>query len=117
MQFRTKRVYEELSADDGFRVLVDRLWPRGLKKEAAHIDLWLRDIAPSDALRKWFGHEPARWSEFKRRYFAELAKHPDTVRELKAQAKQSGQRKVTLLFAAKDPDHNNAAVLRELLIA
>ena len=91
---------------------VDRLWPRGVTREAAHIDLWLREIAPSAALRKWFGHDPARWREFQRRYAAEIEQHPDALAQLVAQAHKGP---VTLVYAAKDEAHNNAVALKALL--
>ena len=109
---RTKRVYEPPDANDGFRVLIDRLWPRGLSHDKARVDLWLKEIAPSAELRKWFGHEPERWSEFKRRYFEELDRNTELVAELRSQL---GKRAATLLYAAKDPDYNNAVCLAEYL--
>ena len=113
-QVAIKRVYEGPGESDGMRVLVDRLWPRGLSKERAHIDLWLKEIAPSNELRTWFGHEPARFDEFRHRYEAELASGPahDALARLRELA---GQHPVTLVFAARDAEHSNAAVLRELL--
>jgi uncharacterized protein YeaO (DUF488 family) len=112
----TKRVYEEPTPDDGERVLIDRLWPRGLTKENAHVDLWLKDIAPSRDLRTWFGHEPAKFDEFRRRYEAELAQEP--ARSALATLRQHCARgPVTLVYAAHDSAHSNAAVLRELLSA
>jgi uncharacterized protein YeaO (DUF488 family) len=107
-----KRVYEEPSSSDGLRVLVDRLWPRGLKREDAAIDAWLKEIAPSDRLRRWFKHDPEKWPEFRRRYLAELRGN-EAFDELRAMRRK--QRKLTLLFAAKDSQHNNAAALREAL--
>ncbi len=109
-----KRAYDEPAASDGTRVLVDRLWPRGVSKERAQIALWLKDIAPSNELRAWFGHDPEKWDEFRRRYLAELASEPAQaalaqLRELAA----SGP--VTLVIAAKDVKHNEAVVLRDLL--
>ena len=111
---RIKRVYDPVSPDDGKRVLVDRLWPRGIKKEAARIDEWLKDIAPSDGLRKWFAHDPAKWDEFKDRYQRELKKNVQPLEHLR---KETEQGKVTLLFAAKDTEHNNAVVLKNILEA
>ena len=110
---RMKRVYETPSPDDGQRVLVDRLWPRGLSKEAAKVDEWRRALAPSDELRKWYGHDPAKWDEFRRRYRAELeaAGELESLRALKAKA---GGENVTLVFAASDEEHSNAAFLLEL---
>ena len=110
---QTKRVYDPSEKSDGFRILVDRLWPRGLTKEKAHVDLWLKDIAPSDALRKWFHHEAGNWTEFEKRYRAELAKKKDSLDELKRQEKEHG--KVTLLFGSKDEKQNQAVVLAEIL--
>jgi uncharacterized protein YeaO (DUF488 family) len=107
-----KRVYEEPSASDGLRVLVDRLWPRGLKREDAAVDAWLKEIAPSDHLRRWFKHDPDKWPEFRRRYLAELRDNA-AVDELRALRRK--QRKLTLLFAAKDQQHNNAVALRDAL--
>lgn len=112
MKVSLKRVYEEPAKDDGYRVLVDRLWPRGIKKEQAHIDCWLRNIAPSSELRKWFGHDPEKWLEFKKRYFQELRVDPDVFNQLAEIVK--GQQ-VTLVFGAKDREHNNAAALKEYL--
>jgi uncharacterized protein YeaO (DUF488 family) len=110
---RLKRVYEPPSQEDGLRVLVDRLWPRALKREAAKIDVWLKDIAPGTALRQWFGHDPERWSEFQRRYRGELAHRPEALAALRALIKAN--KRVTLLFAAKDSDHNNAVALKNFL--
>lgn len=109
---KIKRVYEAPSKDDGFRVLVDRLWPRGVSKEKARIGLWLKDIAPSDGLRKWFGHKEERWEEFKKRYSKELEGKKNFLEQLKKMQKEGV---VTLLFGAKDESRNNAAVLKELL--
>ncbi len=109
---RLTRAYTPPSPDDGVRVLVDRLWPRGLPKSEAAIDHWLRDVAPSTDLRRWFGHDPSRWDEFCRRYKAELSHHPDALNELRALA-QIGR--LTLVFAARDELHNEAIVLRDLL--
>jgi uncharacterized protein YeaO (DUF488 family) len=109
-----KRVYEEPEPGDGVRVLVDRLWPRGLSKERARVDVWLKDVAPSRDLRVWFGHDPAKFSEFRRRYAAELAEEPGRAAfaELREMARAQH---VTLVFAAHDTEHCNAVVLRELL--
>ncbi|BCH25497.1 DUF488 domain-containing protein [Mesorhizobium sp. L-8-3] len=107
-----KRIYEPKSDDDGLRVLVDRLWPRGIRKQDAEIDLWLKDIAPSPELRQWFDHDPVRWSEFNRRYRAELLSKKEALAELREKAR--GQT-VTLVYAAKDVEHNQAVVLREVL--
>ncbi len=111
---QTKRVYEPPAPDDGFRVLVDRLWPRGLTKAQVQADLWLKDVAPSTALRKWSGHDPAKWQAFKRRYFAELDANPQPVARLLAQASQG---RLTLLFSARDVERNQAVALREYLLA
>jgi len=114
LNIRTKRVYDPPDARDGFRVLVDRIWPRGMTKEQVRADLWLRDIAPSTALRKWFAHDPSKWEEFKRRYFAELDKDPECVHVLlEAAAKGT----VTLLFSARDSEHNQAIALQEYLLS
>ena len=107
-----KRVYEEPGPKDGLRVLVERLWPRGLTKERAAVDLWLKDVAPSPELRKWFGHDPARWEHFQERYRLELRGMKDTIRLLKQKAKQGT---VTLVYAARDEEHNGALVLKRLL--
>jgi uncharacterized protein YeaO (DUF488 family) len=112
MEIRVKRVYDPPEASDGARILVDRLWPRGLAKDRAQLDDWLKDIAPTDALRKWFGHEPARWPEFRRRYEAELSEKPELVEALFDRARMSP---ITLLFATRDPKHNNAVALKEFL--
>jgi uncharacterized protein YeaO (DUF488 family) len=108
-----KRAYEPAAAEDGKRILVDRLWPRGVSKEDAKLDLWLKDIAPSAELRTWFGHEPDRWAEFRRRYRAELKQHSPLLRELREQARS---RPITLVYAAKDEGHNEAVVLRNVLL-
>ena len=109
-----KRVYEEPEPGDGVRVLVDRLWPRGLSKERARVDVWLKDVAPSRDLRVWFGHDPAKFAEFRRRYEAELAEEPG--RAAFAELREMARTKhVTLVFAAHDTEHCNAVVLRELL--
>lgn len=107
-----KRVYAPPAAADGCRVLVDRLWPRGLGREAAHLDQWLKEIAPSEGLRRWFGHDPARWPEFKTRYFTELAGHAQAVDELLEKARSG---RLTLLYGARDEEHNNAVALKEFL--
>lgn len=109
---RIKRIYDPPAAGDGRRVLVDRLWPRGLSKDEVKVDEWLKEIAPSDELRKWFGHDPARWEEFRTRYREELKLHGELLERLRAEARKGT---VTLLFAAKDEEHNNAVVLKELL--
>ena len=110
---RLKRAYQPAAADDGARILVDRLWPRGLKKSDAAIDRWLKDIAPSTALRQWFAHDPARWPEFRRRYAAEIRRHPDQLAELRASVRKGP---VTLIFSARDELRNDAVVLRNVLL-
>ncbi|MEM2872250.1 MAG: DUF488 family protein [Candidatus Caldarchaeum sp.] len=115
MLIKVRRVYEGVSRDDGFRILVDRLWPRGLSKNGAVIDLWLKEIAPTDSLRKWFGHSPERWPVFKDRYFRELDGKEQLVEAILEKEKTYGT--VTLLFSAKDVEHNNAVALREYLLA
>jgi uncharacterized protein YeaO (DUF488 family) len=110
---RTKRVYETAAKDDGWRVLVDRLWPRGMKKEAAKVDVWMKDVAPSDALRKSFHHEAMKWPVFEKKYQAELKKKKQTIAELKKLEQQHGT--LTLLFGAKDEEHNQAVVLAHAL--
>lgn len=107
-----KRVYEEHSKKDGLRVLVERLWPRGLTKERAAVDLWLKDVSPSPELRKWFGHDPARWEQFRERYRRELRENKDAVRLLKQKTKEGT---VTLVYAARDEEHNGALVLKRFL--
>ena len=110
---RLKRVYEAAAIDDGARVLVDRLWPRGVRKDRAALAGWCRDVAPSTNLRKWFGHDPDRWAEFRRRYRLELKRNVEPVAILRRLAKQ---RALTLVFGARDEIHNEAAVLREFLL-
>ena len=112
-RIRLKRVYEPAMPDDGTRILVDRLWPRGLSKADAAIDLWLKDIAPSTELRRWFGHDPNRWPDFRQRYQRELAEHTAELDQLRALAEQGI---VTLLFGARDEQHNDAVVLRDTLL-
>ena len=114
MSFRIKRAYDEAAADDGYRVLIDRLWPRGLRKEALTIDAWAKELAPSTDLRKWFQHDPDRWDEFRRRYREELQEEP--ARSLLADLKRRGRRgTVTLVFGARDATHSNAEALLEML--
>ena len=113
-QVRLKRAYEAAESSDGLRVLVDRLWPRGVTKDAAAVDLWLKDLAPSTELRKWFGHDPARWPEFQQRYGEEVRTHAEAFEQLRDLARKQ---RVTLVFAAKDKDHNDAVVLRSLLLS
>lgn len=110
---KVKRIYEQPEPEDGFRILVDRLWPRGLSKTQARVDLWLRDIAPSDRLRKWFAHDPKKWEKFKQRYRRELGGKKELVRRVRQAEKQS--RTLTLLVAAKDEKRNNAVALKEAL--
>lgn len=112
IMIKLKRIYEEPSRQDGYRVLVDRLWPRGMTKEKAKIDLWLKDIAPSGALRTWFAHDVAKWLAFKKKYRAELTEHKDALAQIRAKAKQGA---VTLLYAARDTEHNEALVIQEVL--
>jgi len=111
---RIKRAYDPPAEDDGARVLVDRIWPRGVRKENAAVTLWLKDIAPSTTLRKWFGHDPARWTEFRRRYRAELQRNDDAVAQLRA---LSARDRVTLIYGAQDIEHNHALVLAGYLRA
>lgn len=111
---RVKRIYDPVEDADGFRVLVDRLWPRGIKKEEAAVDLWLRDVAPSTDLRRWFGHDPARWPEFCRRYAKELATKTAVLTVLRKKARTGA---VTLIFSAADHAHNNAIALKRFLEA
>ena len=111
---KLKRAYESATADDGMRVLVERLWPRGLKKADVHVDAWLKEVAPSDALRRWFRHDPRRWGEFRRRYFAELEAKPAAWKPLSHAARR---RRVTLVHSAHDVDHNNAVALQQYLEA
>ncbi|MGE5392850.1 MAG: DUF488 domain-containing protein [Candidatus Saccharibacteria bacterium] len=106
-----KRVYESASPDDGMRILVDRLWPRGLSKEGARLDMWMKEIAPSDRLRQWFKHDPKKWPEFRRRYSQEALKNP-ALDDLRSLVKK---KKITLLYAASDETRNNAQVLKDIL--
>jgi len=110
---KLKRAYERPSSADGIRVLVDRLWPRGIKKADANIDHWIKELAPSTELRKWFGHDPTRWQEFRRRYAAELRQHEDQVDRLRDLARAG---LITLVYAAHDEAHNDAVVLRDILV-
>ena len=113
-QLRTKRAYEAPAPQDGTRILIDRLWPRGIKKEALAVDQWCKELAPSTALRQWFGHDPARWKEFERRYAAELQPHAAQLDALRTLARKGT---LTLVYGAHDELHNNAVVLRALLLA
>lgn len=115
MDIRIERIYQPASADDGYRVLVDRLWPRGISKEKAALDEWLREVAPSNELRHWFNHEASRWEEFQQRYRTELASGEAAAGLEQLRQLASAQPVLTLLYAAHDEAHNNAVVLRELL--
>ncbi len=110
MAIDTKRIYEKPTNEDGYRVLVDQLWPRGLKKEDARIDRWVKEIAPTTELRKWYNHDPEKWNEFRRRYFEELDRRPEMVSELVELARD---RKITFLFSSKETKLNNASALKE----
>jgi uncharacterized protein YeaO (DUF488 family) len=112
MSVRTKRVYEPAAADDGYRVLIDRLWPRGLSKERARLDEWARELAPSNELRRWFGHRPERFEEFKSRYVDELRAHGDQIAALRRRSRTGT---VTILYGARDAEHSNAAVLAPVI--
>lgn len=113
MSITIKRVYEQPAKEDGKRILVDRLWPRGLTKEKAHLDLWLKDIAPSAELRKWFGHDPKKWQEFIKRYRTEIHNNKELLDQLKSLIKE--HKKITLVYGAKDTLHNEAVVLANIL--
>ncbi|HZQ92551.1 MAG TPA: DUF488 family protein [Terriglobales bacterium] len=115
MPVAVKRVYEKPSVTDGARVLVDRLWPRGLSKTAAKVDLWLRDLAPSNQLRRWFHARPSQWTAFRKRYFAELAEQPAAAALNELYSLVARRKQVTLLYASKNTEQNNATVLRDLL--
>ena len=112
MNIRLKRAYEDAEKSDGTRILVDRLWPRGVTKARASIDLWLKDIAPSTELRKWFGHDPEKWKEFEKRYEAELRNNKAALEMLEEHARQGT---ITLIYGARDQTHNEAVVLKRLL--
>lgn len=114
MDVRLKRAYETPSSSDGYRVLIDRLWPRGVRREAAQLDEWARELAPSSELRRWFGHDPARFDEFRRRYRAELSAQDGKLRELRRRARDGT---LTLVYGARDTEHNDAVVLAQLLRA
>jgi uncharacterized protein YeaO (DUF488 family) len=114
VNIRLKRAYESPSAEDGTRVLVDRLWPRGVKKADAAIDVWMKNLSPSTELRKWFGHDPVRWQEFRRRYAAELRHGTDELDRLRDLARRGP---ITLVYAARDEVHNDAVVLRDILLS
>jgi len=109
---KLRRVYEHGSPDEGTRFLVERLWPRGIKKSDLDFDEWLKDVGPSTGLRQWFGHDPERWNEFRRRYFAELEANPETWEPIFMAARQGV---VTLLYSSRDEEHNNAVALKEYL--
>jgi uncharacterized protein YeaO (DUF488 family) len=113
MDIRIKRIYEASAKDDGYRLLVDRLWPRGISKGGAHVDEWLKEIGPSTELRKWFGHEPPKYPEFKKRYEKELHGQPDLLKHIRDLAKKQ---RLTLVYSAKDEEHNQAVVLRGVLL-
>ena len=113
MKIRTKRVYEEPEPGDGRRILIDRLWPRGVSKEAARLDYWAKDVAPSNELRRWYGHDPKKWPAFRERYFAELDANPEGVAALREQLK--GARTVTIVFSSREERLNNASALQEYL--
>ena len=110
---KLKRAYEPPTADDGTRILIDRLWPRGITKERAAIDQWMKDISPSTELRKWFGHDPARWDEFRRRYSEEVHQHAKLLDQLRSLAREGP---ITLVYSAHDEKHNDAVELRELIL-
>lgn len=109
---KTKRIYDSPLADDGLRILVDRLWPRGLSKKQAHVDSWLKEIAPSNELRTWFGHKPELFKEFSKKYTDELKNQKTILKEIKELAQE---KQVTLLYSAKDMEHNNAVILKKIL--
>lgn len=110
---KIKRAYESSSEDDGFRILVDRIWPRGVSKEKANLDTWMKEVAPSNDLRKWFSHDPKKWKEFEKKYEEELKDKNELINEIKEIEKDKG--KVTLIYSAKDKEHNNAVVLEHIL--
>jgi uncharacterized protein YeaO (DUF488 family) len=112
MNIQLKRIYEPYSKEDGYRILVDRLWPRGFTKEKAASDLWLKEIAPSTELRKWFGHEPEKWKEFQKKYRIELKQNKEAVDRLRDYITRG---KVTLLYGAKDEEHNEAQVIKDFI--
>jgi uncharacterized protein YeaO (DUF488 family) len=113
MEIKLKRAYDPTEPSDGTRILVDRLWPRGVTKEALHLDLWVKEVAPSDSLRTWFAHDPKKWNEFQKRYFKELSAHEDALGPIRKALKG---RIVTFVFGAKDVEHNNAVCLRAFLL-
>jgi uncharacterized protein YeaO (DUF488 family) len=110
---KVKRIYEQADKEDGFRILVDRLWPRGLSKDKAKIDLWLKEVAPSDDLRNWFSHDPKKWEDFKKKYALELKGKTELIRKIRQAEKD--RETVTLLYSAKDQEHNQAVALNDFL--
>ena len=112
--FALKRVYDKAAAEDGVRFLVERLWPRGIKKADLRLDAWLKDVAPSAALRRWFSHDPKKWTEFQKRYFSELDSHPEACAPIRTSARHG---RVTLVYSSHDTEHNNAVALKEYLSA
>lgn len=112
MSLTIKRIYEPVTSKDGFRILIDRIWPRGLSKASASVDLWLKTLAPSTELRQWFGHDPDKWIQFRQRYFSELDGQAEAINQIRKMAKR---RRVTLIYGAKDTLHNNAVALMEYL--
>lgn len=108
-----KRVYEPASPDDGIRILVERLWPRGVRKDSLKLDTWAKDVAPSEGLRRWFGHEPKKWDGFRKRYFAELDANPQSWEPI---AKEARRGYVTLIYSSHDTEHNNAVALKDYLL-
>lgn len=113
MQIHTTRIYDDPAGNDGLRILVDRIWPRGMSKEEARLDQWIKDIAPSTELRQWFNHDPDKWDAFKQRYFKELRKQDN---KLKSLLDETDKQRITLVYAANDQQHNNAIALREYLL-
>ncbi len=111
--FKTKRAYESPAAEDGFRILIDRLWPRGTSKEKAKIDLWIKEIAPSNDLRKWFSHDPEKWAEFQKKYKQELSTKQELLKKIKQIEKEKGI--VTLVYSTRETEHSNAVVLKAVL--
>lgn len=112
MAIKVKRIYDKVSSEDGVRILVDRLWPRGVSKKVASVDIWVKDIAPSNELRKWFNHDPEKWEEFKSRYFSELDHKSELVKEILSHAKKGA---LTFVFSAKEEKYNNAEAFKEYL--
>jgi uncharacterized protein YeaO (DUF488 family) len=115
MEIRMRRAYEKPDQKDGFRVLVDRVWPRGVRKDDLRLDAWLKEVAPSTQLRKWFGHDPDKWTEFKRRFASELNDRPEARQALEELEKRSRQGRVTLVYGARETRYNNAAALKDYL--